>query len=62
MFFGYSLTIKAYKIFNKKSLVIKESIHVMFDDAFPCNVDVDGVYLDTDKFYLDKNGSNNQEK
>ena len=33
IFLGYSITSKAYRIFNKKTLVIEESIHVTFDDS-----------------------------
>ena len=28
----YSITSKAYKIFNKRTLIIEESIHVIFDE------------------------------
>ena len=33
IFLGYSITSKAYMIFNKKTLVIEESIHVIFDES-----------------------------
>ena len=33
IFLGYSTTSKAYRIFNKCSLVIEESIHVIFDES-----------------------------
>ncbi|GMI84085.1 hypothetical protein HRI_002077800 [Hibiscus trionum] len=29
---GYSLNSKAYRVFNKRTLVVEESIHVVFDD------------------------------
>ncbi|GMI76671.1 hypothetical protein HRI_001336400 [Hibiscus trionum] len=32
IFIGYSLTSKAYRVFNKRTLVVEESIHVVFDD------------------------------
>ena len=32
IFIGYSLTSKAYRVFNKRTLVVEESIHVIFDD------------------------------
>ena len=32
-FLGYSLTSKAYKIYNKRTLTIEESIHVAFDEC-----------------------------
>uniref|UniRef100_A0A151UEZ7 Retrovirus-related Pol polyprotein from transposon TNT 1-94 n=1 Tax=Cajanus cajan TaxID=3821 RepID=A0A151UEZ7_CAJCA len=33
VFIGYSATSKAYRIFNKRSLVVEESIHVKFDET-----------------------------
>ncbi|XP_058005381.1 uncharacterized protein LOC131181352 [Hevea brasiliensis] len=35
IFLGYSTSSKAYKVFNKKTLVIEESIPVVFDEANP---------------------------
>ncbi|KAK8608159.1 hypothetical protein V6N13_023590 [Hibiscus sabdariffa] len=32
IFLGYSLSSKAYRVFNKRTLVVEESIHVVFDD------------------------------
>lgn len=32
IFLGYSLTSKAFKVFNKRILVVEESIHVFFDE------------------------------
>ena len=33
IFLGYSNTSKTYRVYNKISLVAKESIHVMFDES-----------------------------
>ena len=33
IFLGYSTTSKAYRIFNKKILVVEECIHVTFDES-----------------------------
>jgi len=33
IFLGYSLHSKAYKVFNKRTLCVKESVHVLFDDS-----------------------------
>ena len=30
---GYSTSIRAYRIFNKSSLVVEESIHIVFDES-----------------------------
>ena len=32
-FFGYFLTSKAFRVFNKKNLVVEKSIHVIFDES-----------------------------
>ena len=31
IFLGYSSSSKAYRVFNKKTMVVEESIHVVFD-------------------------------
>ena len=33
IFMGYALNSKAYKVFNKTLLIVKESIHVVFDET-----------------------------
>ena len=33
IFLGYSNNSKAYRVFNKKTLVVEESIHVVFDET-----------------------------
>ena len=35
IFLGYSLNSRAYKIFNRKSLTVEESTHVIFDESIP---------------------------
>jgi len=35
LFLGYSSTSKAYRLFNKNSLKIEESVHVVFDESNP---------------------------
>ena len=30
---GYALNSKAYKVFNKTSLIVEESIHILFDET-----------------------------
>ena len=35
VFLGYSTTSKAYKVFNKTTLVVEESMHVTFDKTSP---------------------------
>jgi hypothetical protein len=33
IFLGYYMNIKAYRVYNKRSLTIEESIHVVFDEV-----------------------------
>jgi hypothetical protein len=35
IFLGYSLTSKAYGIYNKRTMTIEESVHVSFDESNP---------------------------
>ena len=35
IFLGYSLNSRAYRIFNKKTLLVEESTHVIFDESIP---------------------------
>jgi len=45
IFLGYSSTSKAYRVFNKRTLVIEESMHVVFDES--CNiVSNESIYSD----------------
>ena len=45
IFLGYSLTSKAYRVFNRRTLNIEESIHVTFDEI----VDLGGNPLESNK-------------
>ena len=33
IFLGYSLSSKTYRVFNKKTMVVEESVHVVFDES-----------------------------
>ena len=33
IFLGYATTSKAYRVFNKRTLVVEESIHMIFDES-----------------------------
>ena len=35
IFLGYSLTSKTFRVFNKRTLVVEESIHVIFNESNP---------------------------
>ena len=38
IFLGYSLTSKAYRVFNRSNLIIEESMHVVFDEIVDLEV------------------------
>ena len=60
-FLSYSLTSKAYRVFNKRTLVVEESIHIVFDDALPI-ASIDDVYANIEKLILDEKKDNNVQK
>ena len=33
IFLGYALNSKAYRVFNKRTLIVEESVHVVFDES-----------------------------
>ena len=37
IFLGYSTSSKAYRVFNKRTLVVEETIHVVFDESISQN-------------------------
>lgn len=36
IFVGYSTTTNAYRVYNKRTLVLRESVHVAFDEPIAC--------------------------
>ena len=52
IFLRYALTSKAYRIFNKRTLVVEESIHIGTFDNLPL-ASVDDMCENIDKIYLD---------
>lgn len=51
IFLGYSLSSKAYRVYNKRTLVIEESMHVSFDEPNPFKEDQ--VICDNDEDIID---------
>ena len=35
IFLGYTTSSKSYRVFNKRTLVVEESMHIVFDDTNP---------------------------
>ena len=40
IFIGYSLSSKSYRVYNKRTLKIEESMHVSFDESNPSKEDI----------------------
>ena len=38
-FLGYSNTSKTYRVYNKRTLVMEESMHVIFDESNPSSIE-----------------------
>lgn len=58
-FFGYSTTSKAYRVFNKRTLNLEESIHVTFEECSTSTNEVENDDVDNDLLEL-KNMSLNE--
>jgi len=58
MFVDYSSVIKAYRVHNKRTKIIKESIHVVFDETNNDLVSTSSF----DEFQLSKYAYNKDEK
>ena len=54
IFLGYLSTSKAYKMFNKRTLVVEESIHVVFNEAENSSSKKEGDLDDVASKILDK--------
>ncbi|WP_375651350.1 hypothetical protein, partial [Bartonella sp. OT172YNZD] len=46
IFLGYSTSSKAFRVFNKRTLVIEESMHVTFDETHSITNDDDDIALE----------------
>ncbi|KAH9779609.1 hypothetical protein KPL71_007757 [Citrus sinensis] len=53
IFLGYSNSSKAYRVYNKRTLVVEESMHVTFDEANPSS---------TEKVVVDDNAEEEQQE
>ncbi|KAH9688106.1 Integrase catalytic domain-containing protein [Citrus sinensis] len=53
IFLGYSNSSKAYRVYNKRTLVVEESMHVTFDESNPSS---------TEKVVVDDNAEEEQQK
>ena len=46
IFLDYSTSSKAYKVFNKRTLVVEESMYVVFDESNPLDLRKDYIVVD----------------
>ncbi|KAH9801517.1 Integrase catalytic domain-containing protein [Citrus sinensis] len=53
IFLGYSNSSKAYRVYNKRTLVVEESMHVTFDESYPSS---------TEKVIVDDNAEEEQQE
>ena len=45
IFLGYSIVGHAYRVFNRRTLLVEESVHVSFDESFPSRPKEDDVLV-----------------
>ena len=67
IFLGYSIHSKAYRVYNKRTLVVEESIHVTFDEHNSIsrkviNDDVEEVEQNLENLDIQPNSTKNQQK
>ncbi|KAH9671627.1 Integrase catalytic domain-containing protein [Citrus sinensis] len=61
IFLGYSNSSKAYRVYNKNTLVVEESMHVTFDESNPSSAEKGINYGDADGESQEKPSKDNQE-
>ena len=54
VFLGYSNASKAYRVFNKRTLVVEESMHVTFDESSKLDLVKGSVTCDEDVGNIEK--------
>ncbi|KAH9658003.1 hypothetical protein KPL70_023317 [Citrus sinensis] len=61
IFLGYSNSSKAYRVYNKRTLVVEESMHVTFDESSPSSTKKGIIYDDADGELQEESSKNKQE-
>jgi len=59
IFLGYSLSSKAFRIYNKRTMIIEESIHVTFDETDPIRPrkeTLDDITYSLEDIHIDEKG------
>ncbi|KAH9658168.1 hypothetical protein KPL70_023385 [Citrus sinensis] len=60
IFLGYSNSSKAYRVYNKRTLVVEESMHVTFDESNPSSTEKVVVDNDVDEDLQKESSKDNQ--
>ena len=60
IFLGYSNSSKAYRVYNKRTLVVEESMHVSFDESNPSSTEKVVVDNDADEELQKESSKDNQ--
>ncbi|KAH9679892.1 Integrase catalytic domain-containing protein [Citrus sinensis] len=61
IFLEYSNSSKAYRVYNKRTLVVEESMHITFDESNPSSAEKGVVNDDADGELQEKSSKENQE-
>ncbi|KAH9725564.1 hypothetical protein KPL70_007924 [Citrus sinensis] len=61
IFLGYSNSSKAYRVYNKRTLVVEESMHVTFDESNPSSTEKGIIYDDADGELQEESSKHKQE-
>ena len=61
IFLGYSNSSKAYRVYNKRTLVVEESMHVTFDESNPSFAENWIIYDDADGELQEESSKDKQE-
>ncbi|KAH9657810.1 Integrase catalytic domain-containing protein [Citrus sinensis] len=61
IFLGHSNSSKAYRVYNKRTLVVEESMHVTFDESNPSSAEKGVVNDDADGELQEESSKENQE-
>ena len=59
IFLGYSTSSKAFRVYNRRTLVVEESMHVIFDESNPLSSEKVVVHDDDDAAPIDQNQASN---
>ena len=60
VFLGYSNSSKAYRVYNKRTLIVEESMHVTFDESNPSSMEKFVVDNDVDEELQKESSKDNQ--